>query len=89
MCNLSLMLFNLIPVLPLDGGRILSGMLPKAAEKRFAKSERYGFLILVLLLAVLPEAGRQFGRDWDFVRMYLLSGVRFFLTRADALFSWL
>jgi len=48
--NLALMLLNLIPVPPLDGGRILVGLLPEALAWRFARLERYGFLILIALL---------------------------------------
>jgi Zn-dependent protease len=37
-------------VLPLDGGRVLFSILPLAAAHAYAKTERYGFLILLLLL---------------------------------------
>lgn len=48
--NLALMLLNLIPVPPLDGGRIAVGLLPYPLAWRYAKLERYGFLILIALL---------------------------------------
>ena len=48
--NLILMLLNLLPVPPLDGGRIVTGLLKPAAAYRFAQIERYGFFILLLLL---------------------------------------
>ncbi|MDH5471776.1 MAG: site-2 protease family protein [Gammaproteobacteria bacterium] len=48
--NLILMLLNLLPVPPLDGGRIVTGLLKPAAAYRFAQIERYGFVILLLLL---------------------------------------
>jgi Zn-dependent protease len=48
--NAILMVFNLFPLLPLDGGRILAGLLPGRASYLFARSEPYGMFILVALI---------------------------------------
>ena len=48
--NIFVGVFNLFPLLPLDGGRVLVGMLPLPAARAFARTEPYGFLILLLLL---------------------------------------
>ncbi len=48
--NIILMVLNLIPIPPLDGGRIVVGILPEKQARLFAEIERYGMLILVLLL---------------------------------------
>jgi Zn-dependent protease len=52
--NLVLALFNLLPVPPLDGGRILVGVLPMRAAMAVARLERAGLLLVVLALFVLP-----------------------------------
>lgn len=48
--NLVLMAINLLPVPPLDGGRIVTGLLPLGAARVFARIEPYGMIILILLL---------------------------------------
>jgi len=49
--NLVLMALNLIPIPPLDGGRIAVSLLPNQVAYRFAMIEPYGFIIIVVLLA--------------------------------------
>jgi len=48
--NLALMLLNLLPIPPLDGGRIVVSLLPARQAWQFAKIEPYGFFILIGLL---------------------------------------
>lgn len=48
--NLLIFAFNLFPLPPLDGGRVVTSMLPNALAYRFAKIEPYGFFILLALL---------------------------------------
>jgi len=48
--NVVLMLLNLLPILPLDGGRILASVLPNRAAWQYARLEPFGFPILLLLL---------------------------------------
>ena len=50
MVNFYLMAFNLLPLPPLDGGRILTMVLPYSAARRFAELENHGMIILVVLL---------------------------------------
>lgn len=54
--NLSLMALNLIPILPLDGGRILYSFLPWKWAMSYARTERYG-LIIVMVLAITGVLG--------------------------------
>jgi len=48
--NLMLGLFNLLPIPPLDGSKVLMSLLPYDAAREYMKLERYGFLILLALL---------------------------------------
>jgi Zn-dependent protease len=50
MINVVLMVLNLLPLPPLDGGRIAVGLLPNHLAFQFAKLEQYGFIILIVLL---------------------------------------
>jgi Zn-dependent protease len=48
--NIVLMILNLFPLLPLDGGRVMTAMLPPNLAIPFSRLEPYGLIILVLLL---------------------------------------
>ena len=50
MINVVLMVLNLFPLPPLDGGRIAVSLLPQPYAYRYAQVERYGFIILIVLL---------------------------------------
>jgi Zn-dependent protease len=73
--NLVLGLFNLLPIPPLDGGRIVVGLLPGAAARRYARLERAGLLIVLLAVFVLPALLRELGIEFDPVRSVLIGAL--------------
>lgn len=56
--NISFMIFNLIPILPLDGGRIVQGLLPTKLAHQFSVLEEYG-LYIVMVLAFTGVLGKM------------------------------
>ncbi|HEX8580192.1 MAG TPA: site-2 protease family protein [Allosphingosinicella sp.] len=52
--NVFLAVFNMLPIPPFDGSHVVEGLLPRPLARRYAAFGRYGFLLLILLLVVLP-----------------------------------
>ena len=75
--NLLLAVFNMIPLPPLDGGRVAVGLLPDVLARPLARLERHGFMILIGLLFLLPYLGDQIGRDLHIFAWVILPVVNF------------
>jgi len=72
--NIVLMVLNLLPLPPLDGGRVVTGLLPGPMAWRFSRIEPYGFFILIALLAT-GLLGRILGGPVSFMQSTLFALV--------------
>lgn len=65
--NVLLAVFNMLPIPPLDGGRVAVGLLPNVLAYPLSRLEPWGMLILIGILIVLPLAGSQVGLNLDVI----------------------
>lgn len=63
--NILLAVFNMMPIPPLDGGRVAVGLLPRSLARPLARLERVGILIILGGVFVVPWIGDALGQNWN------------------------
>ena len=80
-----LTVFNLLPLPPLNGAYLISALLPRAWAARYEQAGRYGMIVLILLVIILPSISPDLDMIGGILAPIALAIVRFFLWSAGVL----
>jgi Zn-dependent protease len=77
--NLILAIFNMIPIPPLDGSKILMGLLPEEQARQYSQVEMYGPMLLIGLIVADQMLGLGIIRAWISIPMNFIANCLFYL----------
>lgn len=78
--NIALAVFNLLPIPPLDGSKMLFGWIERPWAQKYIAADRWGFIAIISLAIILPEIGKFFDVNWNFFALYMIKASKFFIS---------
>ena len=83
--NAILAIFNMLPIPPLDGGRVAVGILPPFLSRSISRLEPYGMLIIIAIIFIIPVGGSYFGLNLNVFQYIISPPVNALMSMADQL----